>query len=137
MRFSRLYAGAFAVLSLLLLAGLPASAASSPRPATPSEAPAVAEAAHPRWGATVRMLPRGARVVTVRGTRYHAHRGVYYQPTRRGYVVVRPPVGAVVQTLPRRAVVVHHRSGPVYRHHDVYYRPVRQHGRTVYRVVRW
>ncbi|SHJ36738.1 DUF6515 family protein [Aquimarina spongiae] len=40
-------------------------------------------------GVRVAALPRGYKVVKVRGVKYYKHRGVYYKRTGRQYVVVR------------------------------------------------
>lgn len=43
------------------------------------------------YGQVVRSLPRGARAVNHRGTRYYVHGGTYYRPQGRSYVIVRSP----------------------------------------------
>lgn len=76
----------------------------------------------PRWGTTVRLVPKDATVIRYRRTSYYFHGGVYY--TRKGsqYVVVRPVRGVRVRTLPvgYRTVVV----GPAnyYYYYGTFYR---------------
>lgn len=66
-------------------------------------------------------LPRDHVQVRVGRDAYEYHRGIFYRPSRGGYVVVRAPRGAVIHTLPfgyARVIV----SGRVYyRYADVYY----------------
>lgn len=39
----------------------------------------------------IRTLPSGARLVTLRGSRYYQHNNVYYRPEGSGYVIVDSP----------------------------------------------
>jgi hypothetical protein len=52
-------------------------------------APVVYESYRP--GYVVTTLPSGYRTVTYNRSTYYENRGVYYQPSNRGYVVVRRP----------------------------------------------
>lgn len=67
-------------------------------------------------------LPRGAVRVHVGRDHYYYHRGVYYRPTPRGYVIVRPPYGARVRVVPRSYVRVVIGGSVYYRDADIYYR---------------
>ena len=40
-------------------------------------------------GVVVRTLPRGRKVVRIKGRKYYRYNGVYYQKRSRGYIVVR------------------------------------------------
>lgn len=66
----------------------------------------------PRLRSTVRVVPRGARVIRHNRINYQFHNGVFYRPAGRSFVVVRPPVGIRVTTLPasRTRVVVGRRN---------------------------
>ncbi|MFA8341998.1 MAG: DUF6515 family protein [Rhodothermaceae bacterium] len=49
----------------------------------------------------VKRPPAGCRVVKVKKTRYHTHKGVYYVKVRNGYKIVPTPVGVTLRVLPR------------------------------------
>ncbi len=102
-RFSTLKRS-MAVSGLILIAGLTATSASA------RERVSVAVA-----------LPHGAARVTVGGSPYWEHRGVYYQRRGDRYVIVRAPRGATVRVLPRGHTRVVIRGRTYYRVRDVYY----------------
>lgn len=73
-------------------------------------------------GTAIDVLPGGYVTVTV-GTRpYYYHRGIFYRPYRRGYVVVPAPIGAVVMG-PPPGVLVMVENDPFRYYRGVFYRP--------------
>lgn len=74
--------------------------------------PARAYAAHPRRGAYIRTVPRGARLVSFRNISYRFSNGIFYKPHQGQFVVVAPPVGIRITTLPVgfRTIVIRKRS---------------------------
>ncbi|MBN2398176.1 MAG: hypothetical protein JXI32_07330, partial [Deltaproteobacteria bacterium] len=46
------------------------------------------------------LLPFGFALLTIAGYQYYYHKGMYYRPLPRGYIVTTPPVGAVIVDLP-------------------------------------
>jgi len=48
----------------------------------------------------IREIPTGHITVQVGKSSYRYHRGVFYRPDWRGYVVIRAPIGARVRSLP-------------------------------------
>ena len=66
-------------------------------------APARHNAAPPRFqqrGHQVKVLPAGYRRVSVRGSAFFYHGGVFYRPQGSAYIVVSAPIGARVGRLP-------------------------------------
>lgn len=55
---------------------------------------------YPNQGKYRRQLPRRSHSILHRGSRYYYHGGVWYNPYRQGYRVVRPPIGLTVSILP-------------------------------------
>lgn len=54
----------------------------------------------PRPGKHVRDIPRSHVTINVGKSSYRYHRGIFYRPYHRGYLVVRAPIGARVRVLP-------------------------------------
>lgn len=73
-------------------------------------------------GTAIDVLPGGFVTVTVGSRPYYYHRGIFYRPYRRGYLVVPAPVGAVVRA-PPPGVVVLVEDGPYRYYRGVFYRP--------------
>ncbi len=83
-------------------------------------------------GTAIDVLPHGYVMITVGPEPYYYHRGVFYRPYRRGFLVVPAPIGAVVMMPPPGHVVVMVESDPFHYYRGVFYAPMA--GR--YRVVR-
>jgi len=84
----------------------------------PARAPAPAPAARPS------ATPRNYTPVRFNNADYYTHRGVFYQSTPRGYVVVRPPVGLRIATLPFGFARLILNGMIYYRYNDIYYQAV-------------
>jgi len=91
---------------------------SKQQPQVSRPAPAPAPAARPPAS------PRNYTPVRYNNTDYFTHRGVFYQNTPRGYVVVRPPVGLRIATLPFGFARVILNGMIFYRYNDIYYQSV-------------
>jgi hypothetical protein len=70
------------------------------------------------------VVPRNYTPVRYNNVDYYTHRGMFYQNTPRGYVVVRPPVGLRIATLPFGFARVILNGGIFYRYNDIYYQAV-------------
>ncbi|MCJ7466219.1 MAG: hypothetical protein MUO53_05945 [Maribacter sp.] len=55
--------------------------------------------AFPPRGFRLRVLPRTAVRLVIRGTVYHYADGVFYQPIDEEFQIVRPPEGAIVKDI--------------------------------------
>lgn len=81
----------------------------------------------------VETLPAGARPVTFRNTKYHFHKGFFYQRNNDAYVAIMPPRGIRIGLLPlgyKRIVVA---GRPYFYYQGVYY--VNVEGEETYEVV--
>lgn len=67
------------------------------------------------------LLPLGFALLTVAGCQYYYHKGTYYRPLSRGYIVATPPAGAVVVDLPPGHVTFWSRGVKYYYYGNVYY----------------
>ena len=76
---------------------------------------------YPSVGYSMTVLPAGNIAISFRGGRFFFQSGVWFQPARSGYVVVRPPVGIVVPVLPPAYTMVWAGGAPYYYANDVYY----------------
>jgi len=76
---------------------------------------------YPSVGYAMTILPAGNIAVSFGSGRFYFHSGVWFQPARTGYVVVRPPVGIVVPVLPPAYTMVWAGGVPYYYANDVYY----------------
>jgi len=95
----------------------PSQPPSKQPPQVSRPAPAPAPAARPP-------APKNYTQVRYNNTNYYTHRGVYYQSTPKGYVVVRPPVGIRVTSLPLGFARVILNGLLYYRYNDIYYQAV-------------
>ena len=66
-------------------------------------------------------LPKGYISITVGGSRYHYHEGIYYRRASHGYIVTPPPIGACIQELPYGYTVIYVDDAPYYTFNGVYY----------------
>ena len=78
---------------------------------------------YPAPGRSVPVLPGGAHLEVIGGSRYWYSGGVWYGPGPRGYVVVSPPFGVYVDVLPAFATAVVLGGITYYYANDVYYQP--------------
>lgn len=83
-------------------------------------------------GTAIDVLPAGYVSITVGTVPYYYHRGMFYRPYRRGYVVVPAPIGAVIVAPPPRSMMVMVQGDPYHYYRGVFY--AERAGR--YRVVR-
>ena len=75
------------------------------------------------FGTALDVLPDGYVTLTV-GTRpYYYHRGVFYRPYRRGFVVVPAPFGAMIRLPPPGHVMVLVENDPYAYYGGVFYAP--------------
>ena len=74
-------------------------------------------------GTAIDILPAGYVSVTVGATPYYYHRGTFYRPYRRGYVVVAAPLGALITVPPPGYVMVMVEDDPYHYHRGVFYAP--------------
>ena len=65
-------------------------------------------------------LPTTARVVAHGGSRYTIHKGRFYRPHKKGFIVIKPPVGLTLTVLPEGFAKVK-RDGVWFYHHDGVY----------------
>lgn len=72
-------------------------------------------------GHRVTKLPVGFVALTIGGSPFYYHSGVYYRPHKGNYVVTRAPVGAVVVSLPHGFRTIHLRGRPYYVFNSTYY----------------
>lgn len=75
-------------------------------------------------GTAIDVLPGGFVTVSVGSRPYHYHRGVFYRPYRRGYIVVPAPIGAVIAGPPPRVLVLVE-NDPYHYYRGVFYTPRR------------
>ena len=75
-------------------------------------------------GTAIDVLPNGFLTVMVGTVPYYYHRGIFYRPYRRGYLVVPAPIGAVVVRLPSGHVVIRVEDRPYHYYRGVFYAPV-------------
>jgi len=76
---------------------------------------------YPSVGYSMAVLPAGNIAISFGGGRFFFRSGVWFQPARSGYVVVRPPVGIVVPVLPPAYTIVWAGGVPYYYANEVYY----------------
>lgn len=74
-------------------------------------------------GTAIDVLPDGFVSVTVGTMPYYYHRGIFYRPYRRGYVVVPAPLGAWVMAPPPGYVMVMVENDPFHYYRGVFYAP--------------
>jgi hypothetical protein len=74
-------------------------------------------------GTAVDILPHGYVTVMVGTMPYYYHRGVFYRPYRRGFVVVPAPLGAWIVEPPPGHVVVMVENDPFRYYRGVFYQP--------------
>lgn len=73
-------------------------------------------------GTAIDVLPSGFVTVTVASRPYYYHRGMFYRPYRRGYVIVPAPIGAVIM-VPPPGVVVMVENDPYHYYRGTFYAP--------------
>lgn len=76
---------------------------------------------YPAIGFSVPLLPVDSLALTFNGGRLYFHAGVWYQPVRSGFIVVRPPVGIAVPMLPPGYSTVWAGTSSYYYANDTYY----------------
>jgi len=76
---------------------------------------------HLRPGSPVRHLPRGYRRYYYGGNPYYFHGGIWYSPSRHGFMVVRAPIGLYVPVLPPYSTTVWQGGVPYFYADDTYY----------------
>lgn len=74
-------------------------------------------------GTAIDVLPHGHMSVTVASVPYYYHRGIFYRPYRRGYVIVPAPLGAVITAPPPGDVIVVVENEPFHYYRGVFYAP--------------
>ncbi|UCC24235.1 MAG: hypothetical protein JSU98_10895 [Gemmatimonadales bacterium] len=74
-------------------------------------------------GTAIDVLPHGFVTITVAGSRYYYHRGVFYRPHRGGFLVVPAPYGAVVEVLPAGYVMILVQRDPYAYYRGFFYAP--------------
>jgi hypothetical protein len=74
-------------------------------------------------GTAIDVLPHGYMSVTVANVPYYYHRGIFYRPYRRGYVIVPAPLGAVIMGPPPGDVIVMVENDPYHYYRGVFYAP--------------
>ena len=79
---------------------------------------------YPVMGYSVAVLPAGNITIGFGSRRLFFNAGVWYEPGRSGYAVIRPPVGIVVPILPPAYATVWAGSAPYYYANEVYYTQV-------------
>jgi hypothetical protein len=81
---------------------------------------------HLRPGSSVRHLPRGYRRYYYGGNPYYFHGGVWYSPSRHGFMVVRAPIGLYMPVLPPYSTTVWRGGVPYFYADDTYYQRLPQ-----------
>jgi hypothetical protein len=81
---------------------------------------------HLRPGSAVRHLPRGYRRYYYGRNPYYFHGGVWYSPSRYGFMVVRAPIGLYVPVLPPYSTTVWRGGVPYFYADDTYYQRLPQ-----------
>lgn len=79
---------------------------------------------YPSMGYSIASLPPGHLEIRFGNGRYFFHSGVWYQPFRRSFRVVRPPVGIMVPVLPSAVTTVVIGGVAYYYANEVYYQTV-------------
>jgi hypothetical protein len=74
-------------------------------------------------GTALDVLPHGYVSVMVGTTPYYYHRGIFYRPYRRGFVVVPAPIGVWVPGPPPGAVIVLVENDPFHYYRGTFYAP--------------
>jgi len=75
------------------------------------------------FGTAIDVLPHGFVSITVGTVPYYYHRGVFYRPYRRGYVVVPAPMGATIARPPRGYAMVYVDGSPFHYYYGTFYAP--------------
>ncbi len=88
----------------------------------------------PRIGFRLHALPFGHVRIVIGGSPFYVNGGVFYQPARSGFVVVKAPHGALVTSLPIGYTVLHRGSQTYYVCEGTYFR--KAHGKRGYIVVK-
>ena len=78
---------------------------------------------YPAVGYVVATLPGGYVSIPFAGVPYSFQAGVWFRPTRGGFVVVTPPVGIVVPVLPPASSALWIAGAPYWYANDVFYAP--------------
>jgi len=75
-------------------------------------------------GTAIDVLPDGYVSVMVGTAPYYYHRGIFYRPYRRGYIVVPAPIGAWVIGPPPGSVMVLVENDPFHYYRGTFYAPL-------------
>lgn len=78
----------------------------------------------PHFGSVRRSMPRGARVIRFNGNVYNFHKGVYYRPHGRKYIIARPPIGLRLGFLPPYYFSLNIGMHPYFYYYGTFYAPV-------------
>lgn len=81
---------------------------------------------YPRYGETRISLPGSFLSISIGGSRFYYHDGVYYRRHLRQYVVVAPPRGAVIQHIPAYYQPVIINGATYYTQDGIYYQSTPQ-----------
>ena len=76
---------------------------------------------YPAIGYGVKALPPGYLTLSFGNRRFFFQGGVWFGPSARGFVVIRPPVGIIVPILPPAYATVWVAGVPYYYANDIYY----------------
>lgn len=74
-------------------------------------------------GTAIDILPHGFISLTVGGSPYYYHRGIFYRRYRGGYLVIPAPIGAVVPVIPTGHVMILVENDPFAYYRGVFYVP--------------
>ncbi len=113
-----------ALLSGIMLSGLPRTAQADDRSARPREfldSRYHHDRYYPVLGQFIGALPRDHRVVVHGGARFYFSGGVWYRPQGPRFAIVLPPVGLFVPFLPPYYATIWLHGVPYYYANDVYY----------------
>ncbi len=94
---------------------------SAPRHRAPPRYHARPRHYYPPIGHRVRALPRARLSFTIGGFPHYYHAGLFYRPSRYGFVVVAAPIGAVLPVLPPSYTTVYVSGRPYYYADATYY----------------
>lgn len=78
----------------------------------------------PHFGSVRRSMPRGARAIRFNGNVYNFHKGVYYRPHGRKYIITRPPVGLRIGFLPPYYFSLNIGMHPYFYYYGTFYAPI-------------
>ncbi|MEO0580726.1 MAG: DUF6515 family protein [Bacteroidota bacterium] len=71
-------------------------------------------------------LPSRARAVYFQGGTFYYAQGMFYQPVRRGFQVIVPPVGLYMDFLPRRARAFYAYNRQYFEHNGIFFKKARR-----------